>query len=200
MGPGAPVRERALIRSAGGACAMTRCSAGCSAARPSGLWQAGSSRFGCGLRNRRSQVRILTGALLDSERRAHLQELRSRGARCEFVCAEARERFWAIFRRLFGDPGKPSLCAPGHVAETTCAMEPAAAPSGNAADSKAVDGLSVVRGFDSLPLRYKGDLSAICWHFVSRVAARRRWRSRQRAPAHASSGGGSFPRHSARTA
>src|SRR5215207_8044535 len=62
MGPGAPVRERALIRSAGGACAMTRCSPGCSAARPSGLWQAGSSRFGCGLRNRRPQVRILSGA------------------------------------------------------------------------------------------------------------------------------------------
>src|SRR5215204_3393009 len=38
-----------------------RCSAGCSAAQPSGLWQAGPSRCR-GLRNRRSEVRILSGA------------------------------------------------------------------------------------------------------------------------------------------
>jgi hypothetical protein len=49
------------------------------------------------------------------------------------------------------------------------------------------------------PLRYRGDLSAICWHFVRRVTARRRARCRQRPSANASSGRGSFPRHSHRT-
>jgi hypothetical protein len=68
----------------------------------------------------------------------------------------------------------------------------------NGAVSKTVVGLTVHRGFESLPLRYKSELSAICWRFVSRVTARRRARSRQRASANASSGGGSFPRHSPR--
>jgi hypothetical protein len=69
------------------ACAMTRCSAGCSAARPSGLWQAGSSRFGCGSTepkvsgsNPAGRARfplgcwdptILTGRLIEGQALAH---------------------------------------------------------------------------------------------------------------------------------